>query len=107
MSSPNVLGDDSSDDRLEQLWDAALGGDARAASDAVLAALADGVSPESVLVDLIGGVQRRVGQEWAAARIDVAQEHTATAINDRAVTALSLAAAPVEPHRGRVTVACV
>lgn len=92
------------------LWRAAIGGDARAATEVVHDALAAGADPESVLLDVIGGVQRRIGEHWAAARIDVAQEHTATAINDRAVTAVALTAGPaqgVEPHRGRVTVACV
>lgn len=89
------------------LWRAAIGGDARAATEVVLDALAAGADPESVLLDVIGGVQRRIGEHWAAARIDVAQEHTATAINDRAVTAVALTARVVEPHRGRVTVACV
>ncbi|GAA4556416.1 cobalamin B12-binding domain-containing protein [Pseudonocardia xishanensis] len=109
MSAPTTAEADTAEpgDQHTRLWNAVVAGDARAATDTVLAALAAGLEPESVLLDLIGGVQRRVGQEWAAARIDVAQEHTATAINDRVITAVSLAAPPVEPHRGRVTVACV
>ena len=109
MSAPTTAEADTAEpgDRHAELWSAVVAGESRAATDIVLAALAAGQDPESVLLDLIGGVQRRVGEEWAAARIDVAQEHTATAINDRVITAVSLAAPRVEPHLGRVTVACV
>lgn len=107
MTAADSVEETGSQDRVEQLWRAAVAGDTRTAADLVLGALADGVPAESVLLDVIGGVQRRVGEEWAAARIDVAQEHTATAVNDRAVTAVALAAPRTEPEHGRVTVACV
>jgi methanogenic corrinoid protein MtbC1 len=106
VTAPDTL-EDEAGDHGARLWRAALAGDSRAATDAVLGALAAGTPAEDVLLDVVGGVQRRVGDEWAAARIDVAQEHTATAINDRAITAVALAAPRVEPVHGRVTVACV
>ena len=39
-------------------------------------ALADGLDAEAVLLDVVGAVQRRVGAEWAANRLTVAQEFT-------------------------------
>ena len=66
--------------------------------------------PESVLLDLIAPVQARVGLEWAANRLTVAQEHAATAINERAIAALAHHTRPgpdTVPRGARVTVACV
>ncbi|WP_371674663.1 B12-binding domain-containing protein [Streptomyces sp. NBC_00289] len=96
--------------RVHDLWEAARDGDEYAASAVVLQALDDGIDPESVLLDLIAPVQGKVGEEWAANRMTVAQEHAATAINDRAIAALAgHPAAYVAPAggRGRVTVACI
>ncbi|MET8100525.1 cobalamin B12-binding domain-containing protein [Streptomyces sp. NPDC005236] len=92
----------------EQLWDAASTGDEEAATRTVFGALEDGAPPETVLLDLVGAVQRRVGEEWAANRITVAQEHAATAINERAIAALSHHCAQhTAAVRGRATVTCV
>ncbi|MCG8926048.1 B12-binding domain-containing protein [Lentzea sp. CC55] len=91
---------------VDALWEAALDGDEHRATDVVLEAAAE-LGHEAALLDVVGGVQRRVGGEWAANRISVAQEHAITAINDRAVTALSITRPRVEPVNGRVTVACV
>lgn len=92
----------------DELWEAVSTADEHAATDAVLRALEEGVAPESVLLDVIAPVQGRVGSEWAANRLSVAQEHAATAINERAVAALALhPAARTAPTRGRITVACV
>ncbi|OXR41663.1 HTH-type transcriptional repressor CarH [Nocardia cerradoensis] len=92
----------------DELWTAVTGRDERAAIGIVLAALDSGLEPEAVLLDVIAAVQRRVGAEWAANTLSVADEHTATAINDRAVTALALHATGARSgSAGRVTVACV
>ncbi|HEY2206352.1 MAG TPA: cobalamin-dependent protein [Pseudonocardia sp.] len=92
----------------EQLWDALVDGDEHAATGTVLGALDEGVRPESVLLDLIAPVQAMVGLEWAANRITVAQEHAATAINDRVIAALGQhPAAQATVTRGRIVVACV
>jgi methanogenic corrinoid protein MtbC1 len=59
---------------------------------------------------VIAPVQERLGLEWAAGRVSVAQEHAATAINERVVAVLAprrLDGAGRVPHRGRVTVGCV
>ncbi|MGW4397428.1 cobalamin B12-binding domain-containing protein [Amycolatopsis nivea] len=91
-----------------QLWDAAVDGDERTAGEIAVRALQSGMDAETVLLDVIGAVQRKVGEEWAANRLTVTQEHAVTAINDRVVAAVSRAADPVPaPPLARVTVACV
>ncbi|MEQ3550887.1 cobalamin-dependent protein [Pseudonocardia nematodicida] len=89
------------------LWDAVLRGDEYTAVDVVVDALRDGVEAETVLLDLIGAVQQRVGAEWAANRISVAQEHAATAINERVIGTLALTRGRSAGDLGRITVACV
>ncbi|MFJ6434255.1 B12-binding domain-containing protein [Streptomyces sp. NPDC091416] len=92
----------------ERLWDAAVDRDEFAATGLVLAALDNGMDAESALLDIIAPVQIRVGAEWAANRITVAQEHAASAIAERVVAALAHhTASRTTPHLGRVTVACV
>ena len=92
----------------EELWGALQDGDEYAAAAVVFAALEAGTSAEDVLLDVIAPVQAKVGTEWAANRISVAQEHTATAINERVIAALSHRPyEQVEATLGRVTVACV
>ncbi|WP_411116938.1 B12-binding domain-containing protein [Streptomyces sp. 058-1L] len=90
------------------LWKSVSSADEYAATEFVQHLLDGGTDPESVLLDVIAVVQARVGEEWAAARISVAQEHAATAINERAVAAVSVhPAARTTATRGRITVACV
>lgn len=98
------------DDALtrERLWGAVLDGDEYAAGATIFAAVEAGMPPEDVLLEVIAPVQRRIGTEWAANRISVAQEHSATAINDRVIAALAHhPAARRDATVGRVTVACV
>ncbi|MFI7612089.1 B12-binding domain-containing protein [Nonomuraea terrae] len=100
------------EERVEALWAAAIAGDEYAAADVVLAALDAGVPMESVLLDVVAPVQARAGREWAANRITVAQEHTATAVNDRVLAILAhhpSAGTHIGSSggRGRVVVACV
>lgn len=103
------LADGSSLERLtDHLWETVVAGDEYAATELVLHALDEGLPAESMLLDVIAAVQGRVGQEWAANHISVAQEHAATAINERVVAALALhPSARTTPTRGRITVACV
>ncbi|MBL1083706.1 cobalamin B12-binding domain-containing protein [Streptomyces actinomycinicus] len=94
---------------VERLWQAVSDGDEHGAARVVHDALAEGTSEEALLLDVIAPVQERVGVEWAADRITVAQEHAATAINERVIA--SLAHRPDSRrntgHRGRVVVSCV
>jgi methanogenic corrinoid protein MtbC1 len=91
----------------DRLWAAVLDVDERAAGEVVVAALAQGLDPESVLLDVVAAVQRRIGAAWADNTITVAQEHAATAINERVIAGLGMRLPRPEPHRGRVTVACL
>ncbi|MFD4789765.1 cobalamin-dependent protein [Streptomyces sp. NPDC058459] len=96
-------------DLSERLWTAVIGKDEPAAVREVFAAADAGASREGLLLDVLGGVQRRVGAEWAADRISVAEEHAATAIIDRVIAALAHRV-PAPAHtsrRPRITVACV
>lgn len=102
-------GNPAADPWAAKLWDAVAAGDEASAVEVVLAALDAGNDTEGVLLDVVGAVQARVGAEWAANRLSVAQEHAATAINDRVVAAVGrrTGGARSGPPRGRVTVACV
>lgn len=93
----------------EALWKAVIDGDEYDAVDVVRGALAGGWQEEDLLLDVVAAVQARIGLEWAADRITVAQEHAATAINERVITALVHNGSGTRPEavRGRVTVSCV
>ncbi|MCV7118699.1 cobalamin B12-binding domain-containing protein [Mycobacterium nebraskense] len=92
----------------EQLWGALADRDEYAAAATVFAAMDAGMTPEDVLLEVIAPVQHKVGTEWAANRLSIAQEHAATAINDRVIAALAHHPAGKAPTRGgRVTLACV
>ncbi|MFD7713404.1 B12-binding domain-containing protein [Streptomyces sp. NPDC059785] len=100
------------EDARELLWSAVRGGDEHGASAVVFDVLDSGVDPESILLDLVAPVQARVGTEWAANRLTVAQEHSATAIHERVIAALAhhtgyRTGHPAGPGGSRVTVACV
>ncbi|MFD8522671.1 B12-binding domain-containing protein [Streptomyces capillispiralis] len=94
----------------DRLWQAVLEGSEYDAVDVVRDGLGTGWDEEGLLLDVVAAVQEKIGAEWAANRIGVAQEHAATAINERVITALVHGPAsgrPSPPARGRVTVACV
>ncbi|MGV9558253.1 cobalamin B12-binding domain-containing protein [Streptomyces sp. NPDC003401] len=92
----------------ERLWTAAAVDADEAGAVAVLRGAArDGWPRETLLLDVVAAVQRRVGEEWAANRITVATEHAATAVNAGAVSALVHDLPRPARHRPRVTVACV
>lgn len=107
MSTSTRTGPAGIAEHADLLWDAVTTGDEYTAGDVVVQALGQGLAPESVLLDVIGAVQRKVGQEWAANRLTVAQEHAATAINDRVIATFGYVLERPKPHLGRVTVACV
>ncbi|MEU6084662.1 cobalamin-dependent protein [Streptomyces sp. NPDC047108] len=107
LSPPHI--DAAAQPWADRLWAAIGAQDEYAALEVVESALAAGLAPESVLLDVIGTVQHRVGIEWAANRMTVADEHAATAISERAVSALPRPPRPdvAAAERTRVTVACV
>nr|MDT0658412.1 cobalamin-dependent protein [Micromonospora sp. DSM 115978] len=65
-----------------------------------------GTSPTDVLVDLVAAAQREVGERWRVGRWSVAQEHAATHVSERVVSAVADRIRPAD-HRGRVVLACV
>ncbi|MET8575321.1 cobalamin-dependent protein [Streptomyces sp. NPDC005012] len=98
-------GDERAGEWADKLFTAVRAADEYSALDVVTNALEAGLDAETVLLEVVGAVQHKVGVEWAAARMSVADEHAATAINDRVVAAL-----PVQrpdTFLGRITVACV
>ena len=108
MSGPDTEAATDTALTRERLWGAVLDGDEYAAGATAFAAVDAGTPVEDVLLEVIAPVQRRIGTEWAANRITVAQEHAATAINDRVIAALAHhPAGRREATAGRVTVACV
>ncbi|MFE6189597.1 B12-binding domain-containing protein [Streptomyces sp. NPDC056465] len=95
-------------DLQDRLWEAVADRNEHAAAAVVLTAVDDGIDPETALLDVIAPVQARVGAEWAANRLGVAQEHAASAIAERVIAALAHhPAVRTAPRLGRVTVACV
>jgi methanogenic corrinoid protein MtbC1 len=73
-----------------------------------LGALDAGADPEVVLLDVVAGAQREVGERWAAGEWTVVQEHVATHISERVVAAVAQhAPAPALDGAGTVAVACL
>ncbi|MCW5253632.1 B12-binding domain-containing protein [Streptomyces sp. SHP 1-2] len=89
------------------LWRALAERDEHAADRAVASAVDAGAGAVDVLLEVIAPVQRRIGAEWAADRLTVAQEHAATALQERVVAALSRRVPAPAPTAAAVTVACV
>ncbi|UBU12478.1 cobalamin B12-binding domain-containing protein [Nonomuraea gerenzanensis] len=94
----------------EALWAAARAGDEHAATGVAMAALDAGLPMETLLLDVVAAVQARVGHEWAANHLSVAQEHSATALNERVLSALAHRLPRRDDpaaSRGRIMVACI
>ncbi|QYC40993.1 B12 binding domain protein [Nonomuraea coxensis DSM 45129] len=95
----------------EALWQAATAGDEYAAIEVAVSALDSGLPAESLILDVVAAVQARIGLEWAHNRLSVAQEHTATAVNESVlVVSAHHAAAGLrgpEQAKGRICLACV
>ncbi|AEV86201.1 cobalamin-binding protein [Actinoplanes sp. SE50] len=77
-------------------------GDEYAAVELALTLLDNGVRPQRIMVDLIGGTQARVGELWAANEWSVAREHAATAVNERVLAAVAAHLRP-SPRRSSTT----
>ncbi|MEU4264507.1 cobalamin B12-binding domain-containing protein [Streptomyces argenteolus] len=108
MTVCTTAGGDDLQALRDRLWTTVTRRDEFAAADLILAALDDGMHPETALLDVIAPVQMKVGAEWAANRLSVAQEHAASAIAERVVAALAhRTTIRAVPRLGRVTVACV
>jgi MerR family transcriptional regulator, light-induced transcriptional regulator len=73
-----------------------------------LAALDAGLDVETVLLDVVAEAQREVGERWAAGSWTVVQEHIATHISERVVSAVARHRPADAPTGiGRIAVACL
>ena len=62
-----------------------VAGDEPGAWGVVEAALAAGLSPEQVYLDVLGPAMKRIGDEWEQGTLDVADEHRGSAVAGRIV----------------------
>lgn len=74
-----------------------VAGDERGSWGVVEAALAAGLAPEDVYEDVLRPVMTDIGAEWAAGKLDVADEHRASAVAARIIGRLG----PRFARRGR------
>lgn len=92
----------------EEYLDRLAASDEDGAVAIALAALDAGLDVETVLLDVVAGAQREVGERWAAGTWTVVQEHIATHISERVVSAVARHR-PADPPTGigRIAVACL
>jgi excisionase family DNA binding protein len=83
--------------RREGLVDRLLAGDEQGAWQLLESALASGADLRSVYLDLLGPAMVEIGDRWAIAEVDVADEHRATAVAQRLLGRVG----PRFRHRGR------
>ena len=81
---------------LRRLTSLLVQGDEAEAWRLLQAALGSAYSPEDLYFDVLGPAMRRVGDDWAAGRLDVADEHRATVVMYRLVGRLG----PLFARRG-------
>ena len=84
-------------DHGARLADRLLAGDEGGATKVVDDALAGGVSPEDLCLEVITDAMRRVGDAWGNGEASIAQEHQASVVTGRLVGRL----APLFTRRGR------
>jgi len=77
-------------------------GDEAEAWRLVQSALATAYTPQDLYLDVLSSAMRRVGDEWAAGRLDVADEHRATVVMYRLVGRLGPRFARPGTPRGTV-----
>ena len=91
----------------DDYFDALVRCDPAAATDLVLDLLEAGASLSDIVADVLAPAQTRVGELWERGEWSVAQEHTATAVTEAAVSALWVMTARRQLSGGpRVAVAC-
>jgi len=81
-----------------------LAGDDRGSWQIVEAALASGLDPGEVYLDVITPAMHRIGEDWAAGSGTIAQEHRATAVATRLIGRLSSRFTHRGRSRGRVVI---
>ena len=92
---------------FDDYFDALVRGDPAAATDLVMDVLESGGSLSEIVQEVLAPAQERVGELWERGEWSVAQEHTATAVTEAAVSALWVMTARRQLTGGpRVAVAC-
>ena len=92
---------------FDDYFDALVRCDPAAATDLVMDLLESGASLSEIVRDVMGPAQTRVGELWERGEWSVAQEHTATAVTESAVSALWVMTTRRQLTGGpRVAVAC-
>jgi methanogenic corrinoid protein MtbC1 len=99
MTTPDIT------EMMEPYLQHAIAGDGRAGVATAIELLDRGVPSDSVIVDLLGGSQREVGERWLVNKLTVADEHFASGITQKALDAVSNAI-DVPSTDGNVIVAC-
>ncbi len=82
-----------------------LRGDTTAGWTLIEQALASSVTPQRVVIEMMGPALRSIGERWAAGEIDVYDEHLASATLRRLLSRLSPALNRRGNKRGRILVA--
>lgn len=103
---PPTTSDGLVDQAAEEFFDALGRADEQHAVDIATGLLDAGATTEQVLLRLVGGAQERVGLLWQTAEWSVAQEHAATAVNERVVAAVG-ARTRGTAERGHVVLGCL
>ncbi len=85
--------------------DRAVTGDGRAGVRLALDLLERGVPGDEIVVDLLAPVQHEVGERWLRNDWNVAEEHLASGVTQKALDALANSVEPPAPH-GLLVVAC-
>jgi excisionase family DNA binding protein len=80
-----------------RLEDRLVAGDEAGAWAVIQAALASGMEPKSVYLDLLGAALRSIGDRWARGQLSVADEHQASTVAARLIGRLG----PLFARRGR------
>lgn len=91
-------------DWASRVEDRLIAGDEAGAWAIVEAALASGVSPLDVHVDVIAPAMRSIGQGWHDGEITIAEEHRATAVAHKLVGRLGNRFARRGRRRGRIVI---
>jgi excisionase family DNA binding protein len=100
-AEPSSRGDVDWSARLE---DRLLAGDVGGAWAVVEAALASGLDPMGIHVDLLAPALGRIGIGWSEGGISIAEEHRATAVATKIVGRLGIRFSPRGRRRGRIVI---
>lgn len=87
-----------------RLEDRLLAGDEGGSLAVVETALASGITPEGIHIDLLSQALARIGAGWCSGDVSIAEEHRATAIATKIVGRLGMRFSGPGRRRGRVVI---